>query len=423
MGAIPLAFMILLFIAFSTQTDARRRNFKHRSSTTTPTTTEGFTTTTEGFTTTTSDIPITTPDRTTTTPDVTTTTEDITTTTPYPTTTTTPCFTTTTSDIPITTPDRTTTTPDVTTTTEDITTTTPYPTTTTTPYVTTTTPDVTTTTSDITTTPEINTTTPDVTTTTPYPTTTTPETTSADPSGQCTREYSCLNCTAARICAPSFDALSLYEVKRFTCPSEMPYCNYTTGTCSNYVDPQCSDIPHNGSNFICMRDGYFPDPQFCSVYYHCQEDVATKYICEYPLQYNPYTQDCENENWFCTDMEEKCRDYYSGIKLMFGDVQNYFVYCENNSVITVDRCIGAYKFNFNSQLCVPTCPHEGLFPKDDDCANYYQCSPRSHIKSSGYIMTDLTCQEGQGFSESSYQCVDRSLASNCNISYPDLYNK
>ncbi|XP_054271773.1 uncharacterized protein LOC128992302 [Macrosteles quadrilineatus] len=245
----------------------------------------------------------------------------------------------------------------------------------------------------------------------------------------CESDYSCLDCTTARVCAPTSDGQGLYEIQRFKCDSYQPYCNFTTGTCSSIVDPACYNLPNVtvSNNFTCMRNGFFPDPYNCSIYYHCQDEVAYQYACvsPYPYYLVEYNS-CVSYSYYCANLTAaNCRSYYAGTKLGFGyPGYNYYIYCGlNRTVTTVDKCIGAYTFSYNYQECIPTCPHAGLFPKDDDCANYYKCSPKTSLYYNDFNMTDLTCPEGQGFSETEYMCVDRSRVPNCQKPYPALYSK
>ncbi|XP_054268516.1 uncharacterized protein LOC128990240 isoform X2 [Macrosteles quadrilineatus] len=243
----------------------------------------------------------------------------------------------------------------------------------------------------------------------------------------CDRDYSCADCFNVRVCAPTSDGQHLQEIAKFYCTSSNPYCNYTTGTCGSTQDTSCvQPIPIVAKNFTCMRDGYFPDPVNCSLYYNCQHQVAYQYTCSYPTPYyHPGQKMCVTSSSYCTwDTAGYYCKYYSsyyGKKVAVGYTWNYFIYCSTQgSIVAVDRCIGDYYFSTGAQDCKFVCPNAGLFPKKDvNCANYYKCSPTLY----GFDLINMTCPAGQGYSEFDYGCIDRSLVPNCNVTNPDLLNK
>ncbi|XP_054268183.1 uncharacterized protein LOC128990003 [Macrosteles quadrilineatus] len=244
----------------------------------------------------------------------------------------------------------------------------------------------------------------------------------------CDRDYSCADCSTVRVCAPTSDGQHLQEIAKFYCPSSNPYCNSATGTCSSTPDTSCVQ-PNTtvATNFTCMRDGYFPDPVNCSLYYNCQGEVAYQYTCLYPTPYyHPGQKLCVTSSTYCTSNTAgyNCKYYssYQGMKVAVGYTRNYFIYCSSQgTIVAVDRCIGEYHFSTSAQDCKFVCPNAGLFLKKDvDCANYYKCAPTVE---GGLDLINMTCPTGQGYSEFDYSCIDRSLVPNCNVPYPDLMNK
>lgn len=57
----------------------------------------------------------------------------------------------------------------------------------------------------------------------------------------CDSEYSCLNCTTARICAPFAGGQSFEEIEVIGCHSSTPCCDSDTGTCSADKTLACSE--------------------------------------------------------------------------------------------------------------------------------------------------------------------------------------
>lgn len=105
----------------------------------------------------------------------------------------------------------------------------------------------------------------------------------------------------------------------------------------------------------------------------------------------------------------------SGVKVPVSSLgDQLFAYCVDGDVLTVDRCIVGYRYDNNTQNCEASCPHEGLFPDEQDCTKYYRCSPTAGGRHFD-MTTDLSCPTGEGFSELEYQCVDTDLVANCNM--------
>ncbi|XP_046669179.1 uncharacterized protein LOC124359999 isoform X2 [Homalodisca vitripennis] len=244
----------------------------------------------------------------------------------------------------------------------------------------------------------------------------------------CDRQYSCLDCSTSRVCAPTDDGTRLYEVDRVTCPTTAPVCDYATGTCTDSSYATCH-IPPTEANNICMRDGIFPDPKNCSRYFTCKGDQATTYSCPLSQPYYSFLFGyCYSYSGYCLNGTNRCQGK-SGAKVSAGwnsnGYYNYFLYCENNATVAVDRCIGANYFYDYYQRCVPSCPFVGLYPSQDSCTEYYKCTSNNPqcYSCDSYTMTNMTCPPGQGFSETEFQCIDRSLVPNCNVPNSDFFNK
>lgn len=243
----------------------------------------------------------------------------------------------------------------------------------------------------------------------------------------CTSEYSCLNCTTARICAPAAGGQSFVQIALVGCHSSTPWCDSDTGSCSAKETLACAESAGViVSDFTCMRDGYFPDLSDCSKFYHCVEDIPYMFKClGKNHHYVPHYEACKfpSRKAVCANHNSPCAGL-NGVKVPVVAAKNLFFECVGGKPWLVDRCIGAYVFNNDTQTCVPSCPRAGLFPSDEDCTKYYMCSLASTAPSeTALILTmNLTCPEGQGFLEEAMQCVNNSSVPNCLVSGPGLFN-
>ncbi|KAF6205957.1 hypothetical protein GE061_017181 [Apolygus lucorum] len=187
--------------------------------------------------------------------------------------------------------------------------------------------------------------------------------------GECKSEYACKDCYTARLCRPSANG-TYEEVDTRRCPPDAPYCHDDTGMCNYQASEKCL----NPTNFICMSDGHFPDPN-CNFYYVCKGLKATKIQCENPnMVFNPYKGVCdygpENCGWF------DCYRRPPGVKTPYSTSSSYFAYCGgDNEPTAIDKCLEATFFNQTSQACEPMCfDKEGTIPDPFDCTKYYKCS-------------------------------------------------
>lgn len=243
----------------------------------------------------------------------------------------------------------------------------------------------------------------------------------------CDSEYSCFNCTTARICAPVAGGQSFIEVALINCHQPTPWCDSDTGTCSADESLACAQTAGViVSNFTCMRDGYFPDLSDCVTFYQCLGDVPYMFKCiGKNHHYMPYHQACKYSSTTrpCANYNAPCSGL-NGRKVAIESTSNLFFECVGGKPFSVDRCIGAYVFSNSTQTCVPSCPRAGLFPSDEDCTKYYSCALATTAPSETTLIQtlNLTCPQGQGFLEEAMQCVNKSLVPNCQVEYPELFN-
>lgn len=221
-------------------------------------------------------------------------------------------------------------------------------------------------------------------------------------SNKCKKEYSCASCNEVRICSQNNGIWTEQIV--FKCNSTSPYCDYTTGTCSSQPSVECAPT----DSFICMRDGFFPDPTYCRKYHVCYNSTAYLYKCD---SYNYYYYDSQTEkctygsSCYTLDCSGK-----NGIKISYANDDSIFAYCVTGSAYIVDKCPGNYQFVYSKQTCQPMCDSERLVPDVDDCTKYYRCSKGS---SSTYTLTHEDCPQGSGFNAVYNRCAPLSSLPYC----------
>uniref|UniRef100_A0A224XLG9 Putative chitin binding peritrophin-a domain protein n=1 Tax=Panstrongylus lignarius TaxID=156445 RepID=A0A224XLG9_9HEMI len=147
---------------------------------------------------------------------------------------------------------------------------------------------------------------------------------------KCTSYFSCLDCKTARICKP--DGLGKFQqVTTIPCPTDKPYCNEVSGTCSATPDVKCGAAD---ATFICMGDGYFPDAN-CTNYHICTEFKAFKYHCAVKGEnYDAEQRKCRAEAP-CGTFDCKA----SGQKVFHDYYPQYYGYCRGAVLLptVIDR--------------------------------------------------------------------------------------
>ncbi|EAT32463.1 AAEL015254-PA [Aedes aegypti] len=192
----------------------------------------------------------------------------------------------------------------------------------------------------------------------------------------------CIGCQTYKLCSgqPTDDTDS-----KVRCPVDRPYCESTTGMCSENPDNsiiQCSSgSPDNGTTpetpaFKCTGEGKFPDPLSCGKFYYCSgpgvDGVPTD--CPPNYSYNVTSQKCEQTTDAC-QMIDCSSDY------VFNEHpadSQYFYYCKQSAASSLSEiflfsCGSGAKFDVCSEQCVFKCSSEGLFAKASNPNKYYQC--------------------------------------------------
>lgn len=99
---------------------------------------------------------------------------------------------------------------------------------------------------------------------------------------ECKREYSCLNCSMARVCTPESSG-GFVEVSRTVCPMARPTCDPMTGTC---VARPLDECIHPATPKCFKKYGFFPHPTDCTQFYYCNNYNPSMFKCKEPYNYD-----------------------------------------------------------------------------------------------------------------------------------------
>ena len=193
------------------------------------------------------------------------------------------------------------------------------------------------------------------------------------------------------------------------CSGNTPFCDYETGTCTSTQSQRCA----SKGDFICMRDGYFPDQSVCTKFHYCNNSQAYTFTCL--LSYYYYDSMSEACVYYKGCYNFKC-DGRNGYKVRYPADGSIYAFCVGNTALVIDRCPGKEQLNETSQECEPTCTKDGLMEDPDDCTGYYKCSIASQVSTTvTYTMTHESCPHGQAYSQTAYQCVPIAQVPGCNV--------
>ena len=221
----------------------------------------------------------------------------------------------------------------------------------------------------------------------------------------CTSRYSCVNCTAGRVCAPLAGDQGFREVRQFNCSGSTPYCDYETGTCTATQTRHCAIQ----GDFICLRDGYFPDQTSCTKFHYCHSSKSYTFTC---LQsyYKSKSESCV----YSTPCYTFSCAGRNGYKVAYPADPSIYAFCIGNAAYVVDRCLGKDELNATSQRCEPVCRQEGLVEDTEDCLSYYRCTVASRTSSTvTYSMTHHSCPDGEAYSPADFQCLPLEQVLDC----------
>ncbi|XP_075215764.1 uncharacterized protein LOC142321510 [Lycorma delicatula] len=226
-------------------------------------------------------------------------------------------------------------------------------------------------------------------------------------SSNCTSETSCTSCSTLRLCYPNPTGPGYLEYKRVECNGTTPFCDKYSGSCSSEPTSDCGTM----DEFICLRDGIFPDPNNASRYYTCKNLRSYSFQCQNNYCYDIGWNKC---NSWC-NYWDYCSGY-NGRKKHYPFTDNIYTYCIGGLPTLVNRCDVNSYINETSQRCEPYCTSEGFLRDENDCTKFYRCNRETH----GYKRTPLQCPEGEAYSTYEFRCLPLSQIPTCNASSASL---
>lgn len=221
----------------------------------------------------------------------------------------------------------------------------------------------------------------------------------------CEKPYSCLNCTAYRLCVPSIHGL--VELYSGLCPGDRPYCDNYSGTCVSSVSAAVK-CGNPDESFHCMQDGHFPHPIDSARYFICSGFKAYGYSCKEGLKYYAPSQGCSRFPWIADPFD--CSDL-NATKVLYNNGGSVYAYCVNGKPFLVNNCANGELLNLTSQVCEPQCNKEFIAPDRNNCKNYFKCS--KNPKTNLFEKSLMECPNGEGFNGGFKKCVPLNQLVNC----------
>ncbi|XP_014293979.1 uncharacterized protein [Halyomorpha halys] len=231
----------------------------------------------------------------------------------------------------------------------------------------------------------------------------------------CPSIFSCKDCNNVRVCHPDSDG-TLKLLKEYTCPTNRPWCDADSGTCTELEPPRCGQP----DDFVCLKNNqYFPHTD-CNKFHFCDEKYVAKLFECNPstLVFNPIKQRCDDPQ------STPCGTFNCENSLVKKSKHSQFVdfyaFCNNEATntapVVVNICPEMYVLNTTSQLCEPDCTRYSSIniPDADDCHYYYHCNNIVFMPDEQYMKIERKkCPEGQAYDSSVFQCV-QNVADACN---------
>ncbi|XP_022196219.2 uncharacterized protein LOC111053608 [Nilaparvata lugens] len=194
--------------------------------------------------------------------------------------------------------------------------------------------------------------------------------TTENPLQSCYKPYSCLNCTTARVCRPNPNGDGTFiDYKDFNCTKDRPFCDQATGSCSTKPSSdECEVDSAVLGEYVCMKDGVFPDPTSCKKYFRCKNLTSISFNCSTDGNdnYDAFKEKCFDSS-YCSFVD--CFRY-NGFKrvVRIGDqVTPFFAYCIRSRAAVMDKCDGKYLLNETTQMCEPVCSYPDV---NGACSTY-----------------------------------------------------
>ena len=147
--------------------------------------------------------------------------------------------------------------------------------------------------------------------------------------------FKCDTCTSFLVCNGA------NQLGNSSCPSPYGFCDSITNQCTSEIPAECSDSP---SGFDCRAEGFFPDPDDCTVYVFCNATLQVEvYRCPEGYVYDALNGYCKRKifHWDCVTME--CTRANSFI--VHKTNPNYYAYCDNSLDPIMFKCPNNMQFD------------------------------------------------------------------------------
>ncbi|XP_075225639.1 uncharacterized protein LOC142326807 [Lycorma delicatula] len=220
----------------------------------------------------------------------------------------------------------------------------------------------------------------------------------------CDKTFTCADWGTAQICVPDLSG-GYKMVAQVRCPLIMPFCNKKSGTCVPFSG-DWGEINVENDNFICMKDGVFPDAENCNTFHICENNKAQTYQCATKgFFYNSLSHTCE-KGISCQTLNNKCvqEDAY---KVPFPNDLRFFAYCYHQKPRFVNKCDGDDLFDIHFQECKPLCIKEGKLIDSKNQSRFHLCSiVKDSRGKESYMLSTLDCPPETIFNKLADGCVN-----------------
>jgi len=224
-------------------------------------------------------------------------------------------------------------------------------------------------------------------------------TNSADPCSWLQQEgFHCADCETLVYCTkrknePFKSSYTVTCGKGQICDKVNKYCAPESST------NQCS----RGYKFECFRPGLFPDPNSCTHYYNCDENLKESiYTCPPGLEYSASLKECIPGRR-CMDFKDKCTSDFQVVQWPFDE--NLLYVCKQSATGQFNplffRCPKGYKFESGS------CQKENI-TEDSQTGGYLLADPdncKAFFTVHNNKLIHYYCPNGQFFDERGQSCA------------------
>ncbi|XP_069705718.1 uncharacterized protein [Periplaneta americana] len=189
--------------------------------------------------------------------------------------------------------------------------------------------------------------------------------------GNCTPTgNACKNCTAAPLCLQVGG--DYMHFGSYSCAQEnasTPYC--VAGKCSSVPSKECAVPPV--SNFRCTGEGYFPDPDDCTLFHICVKGTAYQFSCNSQNVYSHSRAGCVRRRLSSDCAVMRCTYKSLNEYVVYSKDASLYGMCLKGFPTLVFRCPKGEQFDSSAKECRFKCSAEGLFPAANSNSKYYEC--------------------------------------------------